>query len=73
MVAKSRVQSATVDMAAALQGVFKQYTRHARQEGFRDLTSKKGMDNLEKLLVNPSRPLSAFRKLSFKEWLDADG
>jgi hypothetical protein len=60
-------------MAKALQGVFKQYTRHARKEGFRDLISKKGIDNLEKMVVNPNRPLSAFRQLSFREWLEDHG
>lgn len=67
---KSSVQFAAADMAKSLVNVFHQYTRHSRTKGFEQLTSNKGMKELKKFLVNPNRPLSTFRKLSFKEWLE---
>lgn len=69
---KSSVQFATLDMATSLQGVFKQYSRHSRTKAFSKLTSGKGLSELKKLLVNPNRPMSVFRTLSFRDWLEIE-
>jgi hypothetical protein len=59
-------------MAKSLVNVFKQYTRSSRTKAFSKLTSGKGLSELKKLLVNPNRPMSPFRQLSFRDWLEIE-
>jgi hypothetical protein len=68
MADKTQLQNATVDMASALKDVFKKYTRQTRSKAWSKLTSRQGMDEVEKILQDPNRPLSQFRKLNFAEW-----
>lgn len=66
---KSNVKDAIVDLVKAVKPVFKKYTRHTREEAWKDLTNKKGEQEMKKILVNPDRPINTFQKLTFKEWL----
>lgn len=68
MADKTQLQNATVDMASALKDVFKKYTRQTRAKAWSKLTSRQGMDEVEKIIQDPNRPLSQFRKLNFAEW-----
>jgi subtilase family serine protease len=52
-----------VDIAKALQGVFKDYTLNTRSEAWRRISSKKGENKIHELLKTPSRSLSPFRTL----------
>jgi len=67
--ASSDNRQAVVDMASALRNVYKKYNRETRRKAWRALTSKKGRDLMDKLLNQTSRPVSHFRTLSFREWL----
>lgn len=62
-------RQARMDMAVAMRDIFKKYTRGARAAAWNSMCSKDGQDEMDKLLNNPSRPLSRFRGMSFKEWL----
>ena len=66
---RSNERQAIVDMAAALRGVFKDYMRDTRRRAWKKLTTGQGKKDIEKLLNQPSIPLSRFRKLVFAEWL----
>lgn len=66
---KTQLQNATTDMASALKDVFKKYTRQTREKAWSKLTSQDGRREMDKLLQDPNRPLSQFRKLNFAEWL----
>lgn len=57
------------DLAKALSGVFQKYSYHARREGWNAITSASGKKDIDKLINNPTRSLSNFRTLTFKEWL----
>lgn len=65
---KSTTQDAVVDFVKALRPVFKKYTRHTRTKAWEDLTSKKGDQQMKKILVDPDRP-ALLKQLAFKEWL----
>lgn len=67
---KSNPRQAIMDMAAALKGVFKDYSRTARRRAWKSLISNKGKREIEKILTTTSRPLNPFRTLQFAEWLD---
>ena len=54
---------AVVDMAEALARVFKKYTRSTRTKAWKQLTSQKGMREMEQIVRTPTRPLSKFRTL----------
>ena len=66
---RSNERQAIVDMAAALRSVFKDYIRDTRRRAWRKLTTGQGKKDVEKLLNQPSIPLSRFRKLVFADWL----
>jgi hypothetical protein len=63
-------RQAVVDMATALRNVYKKYNRETRRKAWKALISKKGQDLMAKLLNQTSRPVSHFRTLSFREWLN---
>ena len=63
-------RAARVDMASALRDIFKKYTRGARESAWNSMCSKDGQQEMAKLLNNPSRPISGFRTISFREWLE---
>lgn len=69
MAQKSAVRDAIKDMAKGLSKVFKNYGRQARDKAWAKLISKKGKKEVEKLLINPKKPLNQFFKLAFKEWM----
>lgn len=54
---------ALVDMAEALARVFKKYTRSTRRKAWKQLTSPKGLHEMEQIVRTPTRPLSRFRTL----------
>lgn len=62
------------DMANALRDVFKQYTLQTRRSAFDKLMSRKGQEELRKLLMTPKRSLNTVRTLwseakEFSTWL----
>lgn len=63
------VVNAITDMARSMSGVFKKYSRQTRAKAWHRLSSDKGDKEMDKLALNPKRPISNFRKLQFKEWL----
>ena len=70
MAQKSNVRKAIKDMAKNLSDVFKDYGRQAREKAWKKLISSKGKKEIERMLVNPKRPLNKFFKLAFREWLE---
>jgi len=62
-------RQAVVDMATALRNVYKKYNRETRRKAWRALTSKKGQEEMAKLINQTTRPVSHFRSLSFREWI----
>ena len=54
---------AVMDMAKALSQVFKRYTRSTRSRGWKQLTSPKGMRELDQIVRTPTRSLNKFRTL----------
>ena len=65
----SNSRQATIDLATALRNVFKTHTRNNRERAWNSITSTAGNEEINKLIVNPNRPLNKFATLSFKEWL----
>lgn len=64
--------NAIEDMVQALQIVLQNYSIASRKEAWKDLTSEKGQKEMKKLLRNPKRPTSVFRRLwteGFSHWL----
>ena len=57
-------------MATALRNVYKKYNRETRRKAWKAITSKKGDELMAKLINQTSRPVSHFRTLSFREWMD---
>lgn len=66
---KSNSQDAAVDIAKALRDVFKKYTYQTRKKVMETLERGKGKKEVEQLIIHPDRPLSFFRRLSFKDWM----
>lgn len=59
------------DIAKALRDVFKKHpSRFMRGKAWKAIISKKGQEEVAKLIVNADRPLSRFKNLSFSEWLE---
>ncbi len=54
---------AVMDMAEALARVFKRYTRSTRRKAWKQLTSPKGMHEMEQIVRTPTRSLNKFRTL----------
>jgi hypothetical protein len=69
----SNLRQAQVDMASALKDVFKKYVRSTRKKAWDAITSKKGHEEMDKLITQPSRPISRFRALNFREWMGPYG
>lgn len=55
---------AVMDLAKAIQTVFKKYTLQTRKSAWKKLHTKKADELFEKLLVNPSRSLNTFRNIA---------
>lgn len=53
-----------MDMAKALQGVFKNYSMNTRKEAWKRINSAKAKDYFQKLLVTPSKSLSPFKSIA---------
>lgn len=70
----TNTRNAIVDMAKALESVFKKYSRQTRTKAWKKLTSEVGLKEMDKLLQDPNRPVNNFQKLplreSFKEWIE---
>lgn len=70
----SNPQTAAVDMAKALQVVFKKYSRTARESAWKSLMSKNGRKQIDELLYTPTRSLNMFATLwsakspKFADW-----
>lgn len=70
-------QQAIEEIADAIRKVFQKYSRGTRDKAWEKLSSKKGQQEIAKLLVNPKRSLSTVRTLwsesqmpDFYAWLD---
>jgi len=68
----SNLRQAQVDMASALRDVFKKYTRSTRKRAWKTITSDRGHREMDKLLIQTSRPVTRFRALNFREWIEKD-
>lgn len=72
----SNVKKALQDIADALKGVFSKHTRPTREMAWDRVTSKKGLEEIDKIIRNPSKPINTITKLypehamKFKKWLD---
>lgn len=67
---QTNLKNAIVDLAKALESVFKKYSRSTRDKAWERLTSKKGEAEVKKILVDPKRQINTFQKLAFSEWVD---
>jgi hypothetical protein len=60
----------TKSILAAMQTVFKNSTRGARERAWNKFTTERGKAEVRKLINNPERPLNHFEDfLTFREWL----
>ena len=55
-------------LASSLQSVFRRHSYTARRRGWKALLSDRGRSEVDKLINNPSRSLSGFGMLNFREW-----
>ena len=62
--ADSNRLNAVMDLAKAIQTVFKKYTLATRKAAWSKIHSAKAEDLFDKLLVNPSRSLSPFENIA---------
>lgn len=79
---KTNLKDAIVDLAKGLETVFRKYSKSTRTKAWQRITSKKGEEEVRKILVDPSRQVNTFQKLAnesaeepegflkFSEWLD---
>ena len=68
---KGDSRKALTDMVYGLRDTFKQYDKGSRTKAWKSLQSGAGKDLIDKLLVNPSKPIVGLpRLLHFKEWLE---
>lgn len=67
---KNNLRDTIEDMVKALKPVFKKTTRYARTEAWEKLTSKKGQEQMKKILNDPDRPINTFAQLAFKEFFN---
>jgi hypothetical protein len=65
---KTNPKDALEDMASALKKVFKDYSLSSRRQAWEKLTKGKGKDEMDKMILYPSRPVH-FSKLNFKDWM----
>jgi len=72
----TNIKDAIVDIAKGLESVFKKYTKNTREKAWKEITSKDGEKEINKILRDPTRPINTFQKLAkknenvnFKDWL----
>lgn len=69
---QTNLKNAIVDLAKSLELVFRKYTKSTRTKAWEKITSKKGEEEVRKILVDPRRQVNTFNKLandSFSEWV----
>lgn len=71
----TNLKDAVVDIAKALESVFKKYSKSTREKAWARITSKDGEKEIKKIIVDPNRQVNTFQKLatkneSFSAWLD---
>lgn len=69
---QTNLKKAILDIAKELEGVFKKYSLSTRKKAWSKITSKKGEEEIKKILINPKKQLNTFEKLaneSFVDWL----
>ena len=70
----SNPQTAAMDIVKALIVVFKKYSRSARDQAWKNLMSKKGRNDIDELLYDPSRSTNKIATLwsakspKFADW-----
>jgi len=69
------LKDAVVDIAKALESVFKKYSRSTREKAWERVTGREGEKEIKKILVDPHRQVNTFQKLankneSFSVWLE---
>jgi hypothetical protein len=65
------VRDALTDMIFGLKDTFKKYTRSTRRQAWNSLMSHAGKEQVEKLIMSPTRPVRGIAKLRFKEWIES--
>lgn len=67
---KTDPRPAIQDLLDAIRGVFKKYSKPAREKSWQGIQSAEGRDSIQKLIKNPAAPVTGTsRFLKFKEWL----
>jgi hypothetical protein len=80
----TNIKNAIVDIAKSLENVFKKYSKNTREKAWKKITSKDGEKEINKILIDPNRPINTFQKLAtqkdenaiskgkikFHEWLE---
>ncbi len=66
----SNLQQAILDIASNLTKSFKKFSKSTREKAWQRLTSPDGEKQIKKILIDPSRQLTTFPQLAFKEWFD---
>ena len=67
---KSDARPGIQDLLDAIRGVFKKYSREAREKSWRDVTTGEGLKAVHKMIRDPGVPIiSPYRFQKFKEWL----
>jgi hypothetical protein len=61
---QTNLRKAIVDIAKSLESVFKKYSRQTRTKAWEKISSKKGEEEIKKILNDPSRQINMFQKLS---------
>lgn len=65
------IRNAVMDIAKSLRDVFKQHPVHTREMAWERISSKKGDEQVQKLIRNPNRQLNTFNNIAFKEWFES--
>ncbi len=64
-------RTALVDLTQSIANTFKKYSRQTRKDIWKKITDDASKNQIiDKIILNPERPLEALKKLSFKEWLE---
>lgn len=67
----TNVQQAILDIASNLTKSFKKFSKSTREKAWKRLTSPDGEKQIKKIIIDPSRQLSTFPQLAFKEWMES--
>ncbi len=71
MAQKSDARPAIQDLLDAIRGVFKQYSKTAREQSWKSIETGEGRSAVQKLIRDPKAPVvGTARFLKFKEWMD---